>query len=134
MNWTWSLRTEDGGMNGLEFARCTTAGDLTRVLVHAAPARLHLEVRDSDGALVAAGGVERQGDYSPMTLVELRGGSPTRREVWPSSEHEGLPVLLCGREVGRLLSWYDADHVWWRWSVEFSNTTTGQQDWSPPDG
>jgi len=24
-NWTWSLRSRDGGMNGLEFARATTA-------------------------------------------------------------------------------------------------------------
>jgi hypothetical protein len=25
MNWTWNLRSNDGAMNGLEFARCTTA-------------------------------------------------------------------------------------------------------------
>jgi len=26
MNWTWNVRSNDGAMNGLEFARCTTAG------------------------------------------------------------------------------------------------------------
>jgi hypothetical protein len=25
MNWTWNVRSNDGAMNGLEFARCTTA-------------------------------------------------------------------------------------------------------------
>lgn len=44
MNWTWNLRSSDGGMNGLEFARCLTAGGLSRVLVHAAPAKLSLEI------------------------------------------------------------------------------------------
>jgi hypothetical protein len=26
MNWTWNVRSNDGAMNGLEFAKCTTAG------------------------------------------------------------------------------------------------------------
>ena len=38
MNWTWNVRSNDGAMNGLEFARCTTAGGFGRVLIHAAPA------------------------------------------------------------------------------------------------
>ena len=37
MNWTWNVRSNDGAMNGLEFARCTTAGGFGRVLIHAAP-------------------------------------------------------------------------------------------------
>ena len=53
MNWTWNLRTRDGGMNGLEFARCTTAGDFTRVLVDAAPAKASVEVIADDGRVVA---------------------------------------------------------------------------------
>lgn len=133
MNWTWSLRSGDGGMNGLDFARCTTQGGLTRVLVHAAPADLQLEVRADDDGLVARAEVRREGDYSPMTLLELSEDAVTRTEVWPGQDHHGLPVLLCGGEVGRLLSWYDADHVWWRWSVEFSNTTRREQDWTPPE-
>ena len=51
MNWTWNLRTRDGGMNGLEFARCTTAGGFTRVLVHAAPAQASVEVIADDGSV-----------------------------------------------------------------------------------
>ena len=49
MNWTWRLRSRDGGMNGLEFSECLTAGDQRQVLVHAAPAGLSVEVRDDDG-------------------------------------------------------------------------------------
>jgi hypothetical protein len=44
MNWTWNIRTRDGAMNGLEFARCTTAGGFTRVLVHAAPGKAKIEI------------------------------------------------------------------------------------------
>jgi hypothetical protein len=39
MNWTWNVRSRDGAMNGLEFARCTTAGGFHQVLVYAAPAQ-----------------------------------------------------------------------------------------------
>ena len=132
MNWTWELRSRDGGMNGLEFARCTTASGFSRVLVHAAPAQLHLEVRADDGALVLRADADRDGDYSPVTLLELDGGQVRRREVWPEPELYGLPVLLPGGEVGVLTSWEHADdHSWWRWSVEFSNHTGRPADWRP---
>ena len=35
-------------MNGLEFARCTTAGGFRRVLIHAAPAQAHVEICDEN--------------------------------------------------------------------------------------
>src|SRR5579883_90660 len=69
VNWTWSIRSGDGGMNGLEFALATTAGDFSAVLIHAAPSRAQVEIRRDDGVLVAQGEVARQGDYSPMTLL-----------------------------------------------------------------
>ena len=108
MNWTWELRSRDGGMNGLEFARCTTAGNFSRVLVHAAPAHLQLEVRADAGTLVLREDADRDGDYSPVTLLELDGGQVRRREVWPGPELYGLPVLLPGGEVGILTSWEHA--------------------------
>lgn len=159
MNWTWNLRSSDAGMNGLEFCRSTTAGGLARVLVHAAPGRAELEIRADDDSLVAAGHLDREGDYSPMTLVTLearapgadgdlgppgqaRGGGVSggdgvqlrRQEVWPDEELYGTPVLLAGGEVGILTKWYHAeDHSWWRWSVEFSNHVGRPADWSPPE-
>jgi len=54
-NWTWELRSRGGGMNGLEFALALTAGGCSRVLVHAAPAKLRVHVRDDAGTTVARG-------------------------------------------------------------------------------
>jgi hypothetical protein len=132
MNWTWQLRSRDGGMNGLELARCTTAGGLRRILVHAAPSQLSVEVRDADGDLVVQADVDREGDYTPITLLTLSRDDVRREEVWPDESHHGLPVLLPGGEVGVLTRWQHAeDRTWWRWSVEFSNHTGRPDDWQP---
>jgi hypothetical protein len=131
-NWTWELRSRDGGMNGLEFALALTAGDFSRVLVHAAPAQLRLHVRTEDGTTIAQGEPDRDGDYSPITLLELADGGVRRSEIWPDENHLGLPVLLPGGEVGVLTAWEHApDHSWWRWSVEFSNHVGRPADWRP---
>ncbi len=53
MNWTWNVRSNDGAMNGLEFARCTTAGGFGRVLIHAAPADAKIEIIDGNDQVVA---------------------------------------------------------------------------------
>jgi hypothetical protein len=133
MNWTWDVRSGDGGMNGLEFARATTAGGFDRVLVHAAPANLQVTVTGDDDRVVLRGAADRQGDYSPITLLELRPPEGlSRSEIWPAEEHLGLPVLLPGGEVGVLLRWEHAeDHSWWRWAVEFSNHVGRPADWAP---
>lgn len=121
-------------MNGLEFSKATTAGGFSRALVHAAPSHAEFEIRDSLGALVAYGELEREGEYSPMTLVELGSGALRRSEVWPDESYYGLPVLLSGGEVGILQHWEHAtDHRWWRWSVEFANHRGRPEDWSPKD-
>lgn len=132
MNWVWDLRSRDGAMNGLEFARCTTAGGFSRVLIHAAPAKAQVEIRDEEGRTVARGDIDREGEYSPMTLVQIACGQLSRREVWPDESFYDLPVLVAGGEVGILQNWEHADdHSWWRWSVEFSNHTGRPADWSP---
>jgi hypothetical protein len=134
MNWTWSIRTRDGAMNGLEFSRCTTAGGFTRALIHAAPARAAIEVTTEDGQVVARGDADRHAEYSPMTLVELGDGEIRRTEIWPEEEHLGLMVLLAGGEAGILKAWQHAeDHSWWQWSLEFSNHKGRPADWAPPD-
>jgi hypothetical protein len=135
MNWTWNLRSHDGAMNGLDFARCLTAGDLTRVLVHAAPSQASAEVCDDERRHIATGDVDRDGEYSPMTELTIEGGTVRRREVWPSEEHHGLAVLLPGGEVGVLTAWrHDEDRSWRQWSVEFSNHTGRPAGWAPPEG
>ena len=132
MNWTWNLRARDGGMNGLEFSRCTTAGGFSRVLVHAAPALLSVEIIDDEGHPIARSDLDRDGDYSPMTLLEIVDGAVRRTEVWPPEDLHGVPVLLSGGEAGLLTRWHHAqDHSWWRWSVEFSNHVGRPSDWAP---
>jgi hypothetical protein len=95
MNWTWNVRSNDGAMNGLEFARCTTAGGFGRVLIHAAPADAKIEIIDGDDTVVARADLQRTDDYSPMTLIELDGSAIRRSEVWQwlieFSNHTGRP-------------------------------------------
>ena len=61
--------------------------------------------------------LERTGD-EPMTLLDLDHG--TRHDLWPTTEHQGLPVLLPGGEVGRLLR-FDRDPGGdeFTWALEF---------------
>jgi hypothetical protein len=120
-------------MNGLEFTRATTAGGFRRVLVHAAPAHAQVELRADDDQLLARGDLERQGEYSPMTLIEIAGSDLRREEVWPDASLYGLPVLVAGGEVGLLQRWeHSDDRTWWRWTVEFSNHVGRPPDWAPP--
>lgn len=120
-------------MNGLEFAKCTTAGGFSRVLIHAAPAQMSVEVVADDGQVLAASDLDREGVRAPMSLLELKDGTVVRSEIWPTDEFYGLPVLLAGGETGILKSWYNAsDQTWWRWRVEFSNHVGRPADWAPP--
>ncbi len=134
-NWTWSLRSRDGAMNGLEFSRATTASGFTRALIHAAPAQLSVEVEDSREIVVArANDLDRIGDYLPMTMLILNGAEISRSEVWPDDSMYGLPVLLAGGEVGLLREWHHAeDHSWWKWSLELANHKGRPADWAAPD-
>ena len=133
-NWTWSLRSREGAMNGLEFARATTASGFTKALIHAAPAQLWLEIFDDQNKLIArAEDLDRIGDYLPMTMITIDGHVVSRSEVWPDDSFYGLPVLLAGGEVGLLREWHHSeDHSWWRWSLEFANHTGRPDDWAPP--
>src|SRR5260221_12438147 len=102
MNWTWNVRSNDGAMNGLEFARCTTAGGFGRVLIHAAPGKARIEGIADDDRVVARADLDRSGEDSPMTLGGLEGAGLRRSEVGATDELYGLPVLLAGGEVGVL--------------------------------
>jgi hypothetical protein len=121
-------------MNGLEFTRATTASGFNRALIHAAPARLSVEIVDDDGIVVArAESLERVGDYLPMTLLTINAAAISRSELWPDASVYGLPVLLAGGEVGLLREWHHAkDHSWWKWSIDLANHTGRPADWKPP--
>ena len=130
LNCTWNVRSNDGAMNGLEFAWCTTAGGFSRVLIHAPQGNARIEVIDRDDRVIARADLGRAGAYTPMTLIELDGRALRRTEVWPTEQMYGLPVLLAGGEVGILREWQHADdRSWWRWLVEFSNHVGRPSDW-----
>jgi hypothetical protein len=132
-NWTWSLRSREGAMNGLEFARASTASGFARALIHAAPAHLSVEVVDDQGVvIIPVANLDRIGDYLPMTMLTIHDAEISRSEVWPDDSHYGLPVLLAGGEVGLLREWHHSkDHSWWKWSLELANHTGRPVDWAP---
>jgi hypothetical protein len=120
-SYTWDLRNPDGGAMGLEVARGRSApADV--MLVHAAPERLNVEVRNQAGDLVAKGRNLTHDTIAPMSKLTLADGKVSRENVWPEESDVGLPVLLPGGEVGILQAWWNDDvGQEWRWSVEFAN-------------
>lgn len=117
----WDLWYPDAAARGLPFARGRL--DATPVLlVHAAPEKLDVAVRDDGGRLLAQGeGLPRTADR-PMARLSIRGTRVQREEVWPDGTDIGRPVILPGGEVGILLAWWNADDgSEWRWKVEFYN-------------
>jgi hypothetical protein len=120
----WDLWLQPAGATGLSFARSRVdsedAGE--RVLVHAAPPRLDVTVRDERGAVIAEGkGLER-GAAGPMSYLVREGGKIRLEDGWPDQDDLGRVVILPGGEAGILRSWWHAaDRSEWRWQVEFYN-------------
>lgn len=57
----------------------------------------------------------------PITLLRLESGA--RTELWPDASHIGLPMLLPGGEIGRLLSFeHDDAQRTWTYALEFRGT------------
>lgn len=125
MDEIWELWVEGVGASGLSFGRSVvdSAVSRNRVLVHSAPARLHVTVRRaSDGSVVAEGcGLERT-EPGPMAALVRDSGQIRLEEGWPRIEDIGCLVLLPGGEAGELTAWWHADdHSSWTWSVQFRN-------------
>jgi len=118
----WDIRNPDGASMGLEFARARLDGYAT-LLVHAAPSRIEVVVRDEVGAQLASAEDLEAESEAPMSRLTVRDGAILRENVWPSAADVGLPVILPGGEVGILISWWNAeDHSSWRWQIELSNS------------
>ena len=117
----WDLWIGDVGAQGTSFARARI--DATgRVLVHAAPSNLGVDVLGDDGRLLARGrGLERSAD-TPIARLTRRGDAIEREDVWPSRDDLGGVVILQGGEAGVLKSWWHADdRSEWRWTIELYN-------------
>lgn len=121
MDVTWEIRSSDGGMTGLEFARAQLEETGT-LLAHALPDTIDVTVRREDDTLVATGKGLAAGESTPIGRLVVEGDEVRREDIWPAESDIGLPVVLPGGEVGILCSWWNAeDHSEWRWRIELSN-------------
>jgi hypothetical protein len=126
MNETWDIWFPAAGATGLSFARSRVDDSASgnRVLVHAAPPKINVAVRDPAGALLAQGLDLERGQPGPMSYLVRRAGEITLEDGWPSDADLGRLVILPGGEAGILRGWWHADdHSEWRWQVEFYNHT-----------
>jgi hypothetical protein len=122
----WDLWFPDAGATGIAFARSRVddqaAGN--RLLVHAAPPKLDVAVRDQDGKLIAQGSGLERGQSGPMSYLVRQGEAISLEDGWPSQDDLGRLVVLPGGEAGVLKAWWHAeDHSEWRWQLEFYNHT-----------
>ena len=94
-----------------------------RLLLHAAPNFITVEVYDDNRELVAKGTDLPATLKSPMCLLWLDGNAVKRKDLWPTAEHVGLPVLLPGGEAASSSPGGTATTgMEWRWQVEFCNS------------
>jgi hypothetical protein len=121
---TWDLWFPGPGATGLPFARARVNGvDVgDRILVHAAPQRLQVTVRDDAGKLIASGNDLERKMAGPMSTLVRSGSLITLIDGWPGPDDIGRVVILPGGEAGILKAWWHADdRKEWRWQVEFYN-------------
>ena len=117
----WDLWYPQAGATGIAFARGRLKA--TKVLwVHAPPPMLTVEVRSESGKRLAYVQDLVQTADRPMARLTLEGDTITREDLWPIQSDLGQLIILPGGEVGKLLSWWNAeDGSEWRWQVEFYN-------------
>ena len=117
----WDLWFPNAAATGLPFARGRLVAT-DRLIVHAPPPALDVEIRTDDGQMLATGkGLERTSDC-PMAFLMRKGDKLTREDRWPVKSDLSSLVILPGGEVGTLTAWWNApDGSEWRWSVEFYN-------------
>lgn len=117
----WDLWYPQAAATGMSFARGRL--DATDILlVHAPPPALTVEVRSEAGDRLAYAKDLAQTADRPIARLALQGEQIAREDVWPAPEDIGRLVILPGGEVGKLVSWWNAeDGSEWRWQVEFYN-------------
>src|SRR5712692_2536034 len=117
----WDLWIADVGATGISFARGRLDSTDT-LIVHAAPEKLHVEVRTPDGTVVAKGENLARTSDTPMARLRRQGNKITREDIWPTNTDYGTKVIVAGGEVCILQKWWnDPGHQEWRWSLELYN-------------
>ncbi len=117
----WDLWYPQAAATGISFARGQL--EATNVLlVHAPPSMLTVEVRSEDGSRMAFAQDLVQTADRPIARLTVWGEQISREDLWPTGSDIGQSIILPGGEVGKLVSWWNAeDGSEWRWQVEFYN-------------
>ena len=117
----WDLWIADVGATGISFARGRLDATDT-LIVHAAPEKLNVEVRTTDGTVVAKGENLTRTVDTPMARLRRQGNKITREDIWLTDADYGTAVIVACGEVGILQKWWnDPEQQEWRWSLEFYN-------------
>ena len=118
----WEVWYPKATATGMLVARCRI-DPTERVILHAAPKFISVDVYDDDRVLIARGKNLERTLESPMCELRIEGLSVVRKDLWPTDADVGTTVLLPGGEAGILKSWWNADdRKEWRWDVEFYNS------------
>lgn len=118
----WEVWYPKAGATGISVARGLIE-PAQRVILHAAPEVLTVEVSDENGTRLAYGRDLERTDETPMCSLYQEGNKILRKDIWPDESDLQSIVLLPGGEAGTLLSWWNADdRKEWRWQVEFYNS------------
>lgn len=117
----WDLWYPQAAATGVPFARGRLEST-NILLVHAPPPMLTVEVPGESGNRLAFSEDLPQTHDRPIARLQREGETITREDLWPTQEDIGQLVILPGGEVGKLVSWWNAeDGSEWRWQVEFYN-------------
>lgn len=109
----WIVETSKDGERWRFFGKAwKEPGEL--LLVHAAPRFIRFRPDgDPEWRAPLEGAVGH-----PVTLLDME--REVRTDLWPGASHVGLPMLLPGGEIGRLLRFeHDASRSRWTYALEF---------------
>src|SRR5437870_7686799 len=102
----WDLWIADVGATGISFAR-GRLDPIDVMIVHAAPEKLNVEVRNSEGSVIARGENLSRTSNSPMARLRRQGDKIVREDFWPTEADYGTLVIVAGGEVGTLQKWWN---------------------------
>ncbi len=118
----WTVWFPDAAATGLLLARGRIEPSDT-ILLHAAPARISVEVTDEEGHRLAFGKNLERTQETPICRLRRQGEEIQREDIWPTEADLDTIVLLPGGEAGYLKQWWHADdRQSWRWQAEFFNS------------
>jgi hypothetical protein len=117
----WDLWYPQAAATGISFARGRLE-ETNILLVHAPPSTLTVELRSEDGRRLAYAQDLALTADRPIARLTVQGETIIREDLWPAESDIGKLIILPGGEVGKLISWWNAeDGREWRWQVEFYN-------------